>query len=179
LAHQLFFRAHLRTLGPAAMATSAQMANLEDQPAYFRARHKNRPIKPLPPIKLQSYVIDYTFMTNSPKPEAAGHAVRPPRLEVAAAAFDEDGRMLNGLVETSGQTAPVNAGSQTAQGIYRVQQELDVPLNAISIRIAVRDISTDRIGAMEIPLPLAPEMQTQATVPAQARSPDPAPARPN
>jgi VWFA-related protein len=159
LAHQLFFRAHLRTLGAPAMATSAQMLNLEDQPAYFRARHKNRPLTPLPPIKLQPYVIDYTFMANPPKPGSAVHAMRPPKLEVAVAAFDEDGRMLNGLVETSAQTDPAAAGGQSAQGIYRVQQQLDVPLTALSIRVAIRDISSDRIGAMEVNLPLVPEAQ--------------------
>jgi hypothetical protein len=154
------------------------MANLEDQPAYFRARRKNRPAKPLAPIKLQSYVIDYTFMTNT-KPGAAGHAVRPPMLEVAAAAYDDDGRMLNALVETSDQSANAASLSQNAQGIYRVQQQLDVPLAATSIRIALRDVSTDHIGAMEIPLPLAPEMQNQAVAPAQSRSTDQAPSKPN
>ncbi len=170
LAHQLFFRAHLHGVGSPALATPAQMANLEDQPAYFRARRKNRPAKPPAPIKLQSYVIDYTFMTNT-KPGAANHAVRPPILEVAAAAYDDDGRMLNGLVETSDQSENAASLAQNAQGIYRVQQQLDIPLAATSIRIAVRDVSTDHIGALEIPLPLAPETQNKAAAPAQPAAP--------
>jgi hypothetical protein len=99
-------------------------------------------------------------------------------LEVAVAAFDDDGRMLNGLVEVSGKTDPVSGG-QNSQSIYRVQQQLDVPLNAISIRVAVRDISTDRLGALEVSLPLAPEPQAQAAAPAQSPSTAPAPAKPN
>jgi len=178
LAHQLFFRAHIHTLGAPAMATLEQMANLEDQPAYFRARHKNRPLKPLAPINLQSYVIDYTFMAGS-KSGASGHTLRPPKLEVAAAAYDEDGRMLNALVETSGRSGDEASAPQNSQGIYRVQQQLDVPLIATSIRIAVRDISTDHIGAMEITLPLASEMQTQAAPPAKPASPSLVPTSPN
>jgi len=179
LAHQLFFRMHIRTLSAPAMATPVQMANIEDQPAYFRVRRKNRPLKALPPIKLQSYVIDYTFMAGLPK-GATGHAIRPPMLEVATAAFDDDGRMLNGLVETTSSGGnSAGAVTQNTQGIYRVQQQLDVPLNAVSIRVAVRDISTDRIGAMEIPLPLAPEMQTQSAPPAQPASPSLVPTSPN
>jgi hypothetical protein len=177
LAHQLFFRTHIHTVGAAALATVAQMANLEEQPAYFRVRKKNRSLKPLAPVQLQSYVIDYTFMAGAPKAEARGRAVRPPMLEVAAAAFDDDGRMLNALVETSGGAS--NVAAQNPQGIYRVEQQLDVPLNAISIRVALRDVSTDRIGAMEIPLPLAPEPQAQAMSPTLSRSPDPATAKPN
>ncbi|HEY4903157.1 MAG TPA: VWA domain-containing protein [Candidatus Sulfotelmatobacter sp.] len=177
LAHQLFFRTHIHTVGAPALATVAQMENLEEQPAYFRVRKKNRPLKPLAPIQLQSYVIDYTFIAGAPKAEAPGRAIRPPVLEVAAAAFDDDSRMLNALVETSGGAG--NVAAQNPQGIYRVQQQLDVPLNAISIRVALRDVSTDRIGAMEIPLPLAPEPQAQATSPALSRSPDPAMAKLN
>lgn len=177
LAHQLFFRTHIHTVGAPAMATVAQMANLEDQPAYFRVRRKNKAVKPLAPIKLQSYVIDYTFMAGAPR-GAAGHAIRPPKLEVAAAAFDDDGRMLNGMVDVSASTEPATV-AQNPQGIYRVQQQLDVPLTAASIRVALRDVSTDRIGAMEIPLPLAPETQTQATAPAQPQTPSHSAANPN
>jgi VWFA-related protein len=178
LAHQLFFRVRIHALGEPAMATPAQMANLEDQPAYFRARRKNRPLKPPAPIKLQSYVIDYTFMAGS-RPGTAGHTLRPPKLEVAAAAYDDDGRMLNALVETSGQSGNEASAPQNPQGIYRVQQQLDVPLAATSLRVALRDISTDHIGAMEIRLPLAPEMQTQAAPPAKPAAPSLAPTRPN
>jgi hypothetical protein len=39
---------------------------------------------------------------------------------------------------------------------FRVDQELEVPLGATSVRFAVRDITNDHIGAMEISLPLAP-----------------------
>jgi hypothetical protein len=95
------------------------------------------------------------------------------------AAYDDDGRMLNALVENSGQSGDEASAPQNSQGIYRVQQELDVPLTATSIRIAVRDISTDHIGAMEIPLPLAPEMQTQAAPPAKPAAPSLAPTSPN
>jgi hypothetical protein len=41
-----------------------------------------------------------------------------------------------------------------------MQQQFDVPVSAISIRVAVRDIATDNVGALEVNLPLAPEGQT-------------------
>jgi hypothetical protein len=49
--------------------------------------------------------------------------------------------------------------------IYRVQLQLDVPVAATCLRIAMRDMLTDRIGAMEVALPLAPESQAQTTSP--------------
>jgi hypothetical protein len=47
-------------------------------------------------------------------------------------------------------------------------QQIDVPVSATSIRIAVRDTSTNRVGALEIPLPLAPEPDIRAIGPASA-----------
>jgi hypothetical protein len=57
------------------------------------------------------------------------------------------------LDEKSGAPDPVP--------FFLVEQELEVPLAATSVRFAVRDITSDRIGAMEINLPLAPESADQ------------------
>src|SRR5579863_3597987 len=59
LAHQLLFRAHIHALAPPAKATAQQMAHLAEQPA-FRDGHANRASKPLRPIQLHTYEIDYT-----------------------------------------------------------------------------------------------------------------------
>jgi VWFA-related protein len=157
-AHQIIFRAHVHLVGAPAMATPEQMSNLAEQPAYFRVRRKNRPAKPLPPIQLQSYAIEYAFVAQ-PRQGVATRAVRSPALEIAAAAFDGDGRMLNGIVENTIPGTPRMLEEANGQKLYRVQQQIDVPLNATSLRVAMRDISTDRIGAMEVDLPLTPELQ--------------------
>jgi len=186
MAHQLVFRAHLQAVGTPAMGTPDQMANLADQPAYFQVRKKNRPAKPLKPVELQTYVVDYTVLL-PPKQEGA----RPLALEFATAAFDPEGTMMNGVVENGTRNTSADprlsrvqgasaanqdsANQDTSQkGIYRAQLRIDVPVGATSIRVAVRDMTTDRIGALEVALPLAPEPQTQAAAPADA-----APAKPN
>jgi VWFA-related protein len=163
LAHQLIFRAHMQKVGAPAIGTAAQMDNLSQQPAYFQVRHKNRPPKPLKPIQLQTYAVDYTVML-PPKPE--GRSTRPLELEFATAAFDADGTMLNGVVENGSRISSTSKGPQAAAAssdaskFYRAQLHIDVPLAAVSIRVAVRDMATDRIGALEVALPLASEPQT-------------------
>jgi VWFA-related protein len=173
VAHELIFRAHLQPVGAPAMGTPAQMANLSEQPAYFQVRRKNRPVKPLKPIMLQSYVVDYTVLL-PPRAEGA----KPLALEFATAAFDEDGTMLNGVVENGSRissgpalsrvqgtgAAGRSAGQPAQESFYRTQQHIDVPLAATSIRVAVRDMSTDRIGALEVNLPLKPESQARAEI---------------
>lgn len=173
VAHQLIFRAHVQPVGAPAMGTPAQMANLSQQPAYFQVRRKNRPVTPLKPIQLQRYVIDYTVLL-PPRPEGS----KPLALEFATAAYDEDGTMMNGVVENGsriaaapalsraqgGVSAGQGAGQQPQESFYRTQQRIDVPLAATSIRVAVRDMNTDRIGALEVNLPLKPESQARAEV---------------
>jgi hypothetical protein len=79
-------------------------------------------------------------------------------LEVAAAAFDADGKMVNGIVQRAAE-GDFLVGARR-EGIYRLQQQFDVPITAVSVRLAVRDVATDNVGALEVHLPLAAEDQT-------------------
>jgi VWFA-related protein len=152
LAHQLLFRAHIHALAAPARATPEQMAKLADQPAYFRERRRSQSARQLKPIQLQTFGIDYAI------------AARYPTLEVAAAAFDADGKMVNGTVQRVSEDNAQDSAGERRDGIYRLQQQFDVPLGAVSIRLAVRDVATDNVGALEINLPLATEALTNASM---------------
>ncbi len=60
--HDLVFSAHLRTEGGVVTATPTQMVLLEEQSAFFRSQSRNRPLKPLPPVKVQTYTVDYRVL---------------------------------------------------------------------------------------------------------------------
>jgi VWFA-related protein len=143
--HDIVFRAQFHA-GPVAMATPTQMANLIEQPAYFVVRKPNHPVKAVPPIPLRSYTIDYLVLDQAA--EQHGNQV----LEFAVCAYDALGHMLNGLSQNAVR-AQAPAGGQ--QPFFRAEQQFDVPTTAAWLRVAVRDVNTDRIGTMEIPLPLA------------------------
>lgn len=155
--HDLLFSAHVRADGGPARATPEQMSQLADEPAYFRTRHKDKAPKPLAPIDLQRYAIDYRVTDLALKNLQSG---KSPAFEFAAAAFDADSRMLNGVVNEA--TADSTYPEANKSGIFRVRQQLDVPLNAAWIRIGVRDKLSNRIGTLEIQLPLAPESPNQS-----------------
>ena len=63
------------------------------------------------------------------------------------------------------QGTPTGAGASTdangkKQGpIFRAEQELEIPEQAVYIRVAVRDMTTNRTGVLEATLPLKPETQ--------------------
>ena len=184
MAHGLIFRAHVQAVGAPALGTAAQMANLAEQPAYFQVRKKNRPATALKPIELQTYTIDYNVLL-PPKTGSSGNT-QPIALEFATAAFDAEGTMLNGVVENGVPNTSADAKSSRGQNanqaanekFYRAQEQIDVPLAATSIRIAVRDMTTDHIGAIEVALPLAAEGPAQAAAPGQPQA-DSAAGKPN
>ena len=150
-ARDVYFRAHARAVDSPHLATAEQMANLVDQPTYFHLRQKKHPNKPLSPVTLQTYLIEYQIIA------------RIPNLEVAAGVYDDDGSLLNGDVEEATSANPKAPDPQAKYTYFRVQQKIDVPEKAASLRLGVRDLSTDRMGTMEISLPLTPEA-AQATL---------------
>jgi hypothetical protein len=148
MVHDLLFSAHIRSDGSPAKATPEQMSQLAEQPAYVSTRHKD---KPLSPIDLQKYVIDYRVTGTS-----QSRTGKSPAYEFAADAFDPESHMLNSVVNNAAGNTSTTA-EPGKSGVFRVRQQLDVPVNADWIRIGVRDRLANRVGTLESHLPLPPE----------------------
>ena len=159
--HDLVFSAHLRAEGGVVLATPAQMVQLEEQSAFYRTNRRNKPLKPLPPVKIQTYSVDYRVLDPRFKAQAL-RSGQQPTLEFAVAAFDDDGKVLNGVVNDGVPEASTQPAENKA-GLYRLHQSLIVPVNAKSIRVGVRDRMNDRMGTLEVPLPLSSEPVRQAS----------------
>jgi hypothetical protein len=150
--HDLVFVAHTLAVGSPSMATVEQMADLSNEPAYFRKRRKDRAQKPLPPVPLQSYAIDYSV------PSLQFHLLQAGKdepqqdtLEFAAGGFNAEGWLLNGTIDHATSTRKATTNH------YAAEQQFVVPIDAAWLRLAVRDVATGRIGSLEIALPLASE----------------------
>lgn len=156
MVHDLLFAAHLATVGEARMATAEEMRALEDSPAFFRTRKHNP--KPLAPVKMQQYVINYDVI--DPMLRAAAKTKQQATvLEFAAAAYNNDGTLLNSILnkgEISNGTRPEGKVDHRFQAV----QELQVPPGAAYIRVVVRNIANDRTGALEVKLPLAEQVES-------------------
>jgi VWFA-related protein len=146
-AHEIIFRAQFHA-GSKAQATAAQLETLSQQPAYFVAGKASRIPKNL---AVQTYTVDYLVPDRM-----VGALSGQKQLEFAATAYDADGKMLNGVSNQASEDAAA-AAKPGAIPYFRAEQTLDVPADAAWLRVAVRDVATNRIGTLEIPLPLAPE----------------------
>jgi len=166
--HDLVFSAHLAPVGTPALATPEQMLSLEDSPKYFRTRKHDKPLKPLPPIQLQKYNIDYGVIDSQLK-DSAERKGAPATLEFAAAAYDNDGRLMNSMLN-QGQVNGKAAKNANSAPLFHAIQALEVPQGAAWIRLAVRDQLNNRTGTLEVHLPLKPEATTAS---ASAAAPNP------
>lgn len=149
--HGLVFIVQAHKVGAPREGTPQEMAELATEPAYFRSRRKTAAAKPLAPIPLQKHVFNFEI----PKRQFKNGSALD--LEVATAVFDADGRMMNAIVGVAKKDAGEASATGEASRFYRVEQDLEVPRGAASVRFAVRDTTNDRTGALEIKLPLAPE----------------------
>jgi hypothetical protein len=157
LMHDLLFVAHMSTAGKPRMASTEEMKQLEDSPAYFRTRRKSQNPKPLTPVNLQQYVINYDVIDPLLRAEAAQQKV--PFLEFAAAAYNSDGTLLNSILNRGTITTERRPDGKVDTRFLAVQQ-LEVPPGAAYIRVVVRNPQNDRTGALEVRLPLKQEAQT-------------------
>lgn len=156
--HGILFRAHF-SAGPEALASEQQMAALVEQPAYFVARKANRPAKPREAIPLRTYTIDYLVLDQA----AAGLPPPSKVLEFAACAYDGDGTMLNGVAQEAVRTESASREWKGRKGLFHAIQTLEVPETAQWLRVAVRDVETDRVGTIEVALPLAGQRAAAAS----------------
>jgi hypothetical protein len=157
IAHRLVFVVQAHTMGLPVQGTPKEMAELATEPAYFKSRRKSATVKPLAPIPLQKYVFNFDIAIRQFEGESSLD------LEVAVAVYDADGQMMNAFVRTAKKDLNGESSATEQPRFFRIQQELEVPLAATSVRFAVRDATNDRTGAMEVKLPLAPEVGPAGT----------------
>jgi VWFA-related protein len=158
--HDLLFVAHMATAGKPRMASAEQMKLLEDSPAYFHTRKKSQTAaKPLTPVNLQQYVIDYDVI--DPALRALAAKQKAQELEFAAAAYTSDGVLLNSILNKGAIASERHSDGKVDNKFHAVQQ-LEVPPGAAYIRVVVRNPEDDRTGALEVTLPLKQETQTAA-----------------
>jgi hypothetical protein len=65
--------------------------------------------------------------------------------------FNAEGWLLNGTIDHATSTRKAKTNHYTAE------QQFLVPVDAVCLRLAVRDVATGRLGSLEIALPLASE----------------------
>ena len=143
MAHELFFEVHVHKL---------DLPDAGNDSSGRKHRHAKTPS--------QTLAIDYRVNVDDNGPP---NEDRPaPDLEFVAMAYDSAGRILNAIVQKSLHDDNSAAPAGWPPGWYRVRQQIEVPAETAWIRVAARDLATNRVGSLEVSLPLAPEPEAHA-----------------
>jgi hypothetical protein len=152
LAHGLFVEAHLESAGPPVPATPEQMRVLAQ---YGAMQTKGRKATSQTPVMMQQYLISYGLIARQLELPADDAGVRKATLEFGIISYDEDGGKLNGVDSRIEDTIAAPRYAQLMSDGYHVAQSVAVPVAAASLRLAVRDVRGNRVGSLEVRLPLA------------------------
>ncbi len=105
--------------------------------------------------KVQHYDINLAIIGRQlqmPPTETGQYATA---MRFGLAAYTQDGELLNGTeISVKNALPPAQYQKIVSEG-YHASMVFAVPEEAVSLRIAVRDEIGNRIGTMEVPLPIA------------------------
>jgi VWFA-related protein len=150
LTQEISLQAHITAQGRPKTATKEEIAQLAPFPA-FASRKK------LDGVKIQRFLIDYAIEGSQVSLEPAEDSALHAKFEILFGAYDAADRTMFGERSPLVKTYSVKNPDEIRKGTFHVQHVLEIPSEAAWLRIAVRDVIGDRLGSVEIPLPLAPE----------------------
>ena len=105
---------------------------------------------------MERYWLDYaadmhnTAMTETPDNLHHGS------FEFVAVAYDRDGGRLNSVDKAFTVNIPEDQYQQVMQKGLQIHQQIDLPAGEVYLRTAVHDLTSDRVGSVEIPLMVKP-----------------------
>jgi len=153
-------------------ATAAQMEQLQNYESFrseriqyalehmsaaeLRGQHKGKgTIDTLPPADLtfvQPYSIDYYLDGKQLTLFQAADGSRLINLAVAILAYDESGKKVTGMEQSVAATFNISQLAKFQASDYHLHQLIQIPERTRLLRLALRDIRSNRFGSLEIPV---------------------------
>jgi hypothetical protein len=112
-----------------------------------------KPVLP-PVVEVQHYSIDYSFEGSQLHFLPLENATYRSVLTLMVASFDSEGTMLTGISHVGISNLEPAAYQDMINGEFRLHQEVDVPVEAVSLRLGIQDQMSNHLGTIEIPLPV-------------------------
>lgn len=150
LAHELPLEAHIKLQGSAKKASKEEITQLADFPAFAGRKKWDG-------VKIQRYSIDYAVEGSQIALEPVENGRAQAKFEILIGAYDSESRTMFGYRSPLEKMYLVKKPEEVRKGSFHLKHLVEIPSGAAWLRIAVRDAVGDRLGSLEIPLPLAPD----------------------
>ena len=108
-------------------------------------------------VEVQHYVVDYTLEGSELRLIPQQNGKHYSSLALLISSFNSDGRMLTGASTRAQSDLQSEAYNKVINGEVGFQQEVDIPTEAISMRLGVQDQTSNHLGTVDIPLPVPPD----------------------
>jgi VWFA-related protein len=108
---------------------------------------------------LQRYWFDYAADLHGTALNETADGMHQGSIEIVAVAYDRDGNRLNTVDQGYQVDLSPAKFDQVMQKGLQIHEEIDLPPGEIYLRTAIHDITTDRVGSVEIPLMVKPAAQ--------------------
>jgi VWFA-related protein len=101
------------------------------------------------------YAVDFGVPAHLLAFPASADGLHHGRLEFVLVAYSADGKRLNSADQNADFNLKPELYNQVLQYGIPMHQEIDLPPGLVFLRIAVHDLTSDRVGAIEVPLNVA------------------------
>jgi VWFA-related protein len=159
---QLVFAAHVDAIGEPGPATAEQIAALAPYREQAAKNASRKFVQPKTQVSMQQYAIAYAVLGNQLDLPMSANGAYHSDLSMAALAFDEDGETLWGTKTRLKDEIPASKIDSLRKDGFQAIQTFFVPSDTAVIRLVVRDEHSERVGSMEVRLPLPPDRQKGA-----------------
>jgi VWFA-related protein len=150
-AHQIFFAARVVPLGKPRQVDPAAAGIV--LPVSKKKRHEQEVRRPQP-VEVQRYVVDYAVTPNQLRFDAMPQGTRHGVVNFIITSFDEDGALRTSILSRATSKLNPEDYQEMQVGGLRLRQQVDVPVQAVSMRLGVQDALTGHMGTIELPLPV-------------------------
>lgn len=120
-------------------------------------------------LKVQHYNVDYQFDASELRFVPLTNSNYRNQLMLMETSFDSEGHLLTASANVGTSDLTPDVYQKVSAGDFGVHQEVDLPVEAASLRLGIQDQMTNHIGTVEIALPVPPAPDA----PRHARNPLP------
>jgi VWFA-related protein len=157
---ELFFEASVVPVGTAMKASPDELANLK---TFLEINAKGKRTKlAIGPQTVQHYDVNLAILGRQLQMPPADKGRYATSMRFGLAAYTDNSELLNGVEVSVKNTIPAAQYEKIQAQGYHASMVFAAPQEAVSLRIAVRDEIGNRIGTIEVPLPVHAPKDTAA-----------------
>jgi VWFA-related protein len=123
-------------------------------PAATKGKRRKQESRPEESVEVQRYVVDYAITASQLRFDVTSEGIHHGITNFMITSFGEDGIQRTSMASRAVSDLKADGYQEILSGGLRLRQQVDVPVQATSLRLGVQDGLTGRMGTIEVPLPV-------------------------